>query len=56
MLIPEIEIDAEIDFNDITKKFVRLLKDFEPFRQEILNQYSIQKMFMMCGRIYKNHR
>lgn len=31
MLIPEIEIDAEIDFNDITKKFVRLLKDFEPF-------------------------
>ena len=31
MLISEIEIDAEIDFNDITKKFVRLLKDFEPF-------------------------
>src|SRR5690606_8334405 len=31
MLISEIEIDAELDFNDITKKFVRILNDFEPY-------------------------
>jgi single-stranded-DNA-specific exonuclease len=30
MLIPEIEIDAEIDFADITK-LTRILKQFEPF-------------------------
>lgn len=31
LLIPEISIDAEIDFADITPKFNRLLKQFEPF-------------------------
>lgn len=31
LLTPEISIDAEIDFNDITPKFHRLLKQFEPF-------------------------
>ncbi|MES2241083.1 MAG: single-stranded-DNA-specific exonuclease RecJ [Bacteroidota bacterium] len=31
MLIPEIEIDAEIDFSDITPKLTRILKQFEPF-------------------------
>jgi single-stranded-DNA-specific exonuclease len=31
LLIPEISIDAEIDFTDITPKFNRLLKEFEPF-------------------------
>jgi single-stranded-DNA-specific exonuclease len=31
MLIPEIEIDAEIDFNQITPKLIRILKQFEPF-------------------------
>lgn len=31
LLIPEIIIDAKIDFTDITPKFVRLLKQFEPF-------------------------
>lgn len=31
LLIPEIGIDAEIDFTDITPKFNRLLKQFEPF-------------------------
>ncbi len=31
MLKPEIEIDAEIDFNEITPKLTRLLKQFEPF-------------------------
>ncbi|MFP9100855.1 single-stranded-DNA-specific exonuclease RecJ [Flavobacterium sp. RHBU_24] len=31
LLIPEIKIDAEIDFADITPKFFRILKQFEPF-------------------------
>jgi single-stranded-DNA-specific exonuclease len=31
MLIPEIAIDAEINFNDITPKLIRILKQFEPF-------------------------
>ena len=31
MRTPEIEIDAEINFSDITPKLVRILKQFEPF-------------------------
>lgn len=31
MLIPEITIDAELNFNQITPKFFRILKQFEPF-------------------------
>jgi single-stranded-DNA-specific exonuclease len=31
MLIPEIEIDDEINFSDITPKFLRVLKQFAPF-------------------------
>ena len=31
MQTPEIEIDAEINFSDITPKLVRILKQFEPF-------------------------
>lgn len=31
MLIPEIEIDMELNFTDITPKFIRLLKQFAPF-------------------------
>ncbi len=30
-LVPEIAIDAEIDFEDITPKLTRILKQFEPF-------------------------
>lgn len=31
MLTPEIEVDAELDFSEITPKLMRLLKQFEPF-------------------------
>lgn len=31
MLTPEIEVDAEIDFAEITPKLTRILKQFEPF-------------------------
>lgn len=30
-LIPQVEIDAELNFIDITSKFFRILKQFEPF-------------------------
>jgi len=30
-LMPEILVDAEIDLSDITPKFIRILKQFEPF-------------------------
>jgi len=30
-LIPEISVDAEIDFENITPKLIRILKQFEPF-------------------------
>jgi single-stranded-DNA-specific exonuclease len=31
LLIPEIMIDAELDFADITPRFTRIIKQFEPF-------------------------
>ncbi len=31
LLIPEVSVDAEMNFNDITPKFFRILKQFEPF-------------------------
>jgi single-stranded-DNA-specific exonuclease len=31
LLLPEIDIDAEINFADITPKLTRILKQFEPF-------------------------
>jgi len=37
MLIPQIEIDAELNFRDITPKLFRLLKQFEPFGPENMN-------------------
>lgn len=34
LLIPEVVIDCELDFNEITPKFHRILKQFEPFGPE----------------------
>ncbi len=31
MMVPEIEIDDELNFSDITPKFIRVLKQFAPF-------------------------
>lgn len=36
-LIPQIEIDAELNLKDITDKFFRILKQFEPFGPENMN-------------------
>jgi single-stranded-DNA-specific exonuclease len=37
MMIPQVEIDAELNFKDITPKLFRLLKQFEPFGPENMN-------------------
>ena len=34
LLIPEISVDFELDFSDIDEKFMRILKQFEPFGPE----------------------
>ncbi|MBF0694626.1 MAG: single-stranded-DNA-specific exonuclease RecJ [Flavobacterium sp.] len=34
LLVPEVKVDCEIDFRDITPRFHRLLKEFEPFGPE----------------------
>jgi single-stranded-DNA-specific exonuclease len=36
-MIPQIEIDTELNFKDITPKFFRILRQFEPFGPENLN-------------------
>jgi single-stranded-DNA-specific exonuclease len=37
MLVPQIEIDAELNLKDISPKFYRILKQFEPFGPENMN-------------------
>lgn len=37
MLIPQIEIDTELNFRDITPKLFRILKQFEPYGPENMN-------------------
>jgi single-stranded-DNA-specific exonuclease len=43
MLVPEIAIDAAIELSDITPKFFRILKQFEPFGPENLPPIFITK-------------
>ncbi len=50
MLIPEIEIDAELELNEITPKFFRILKQFEPFGPE-----NMSPVFITKGLVDKGH-
>jgi len=43
LLTPEITIDATIDFSDITDKFFRILKQFEPFGPENMTPLFLTK-------------
>jgi single-stranded-DNA-specific exonuclease len=43
MLIPEISIDAEINFSDITPKLMRILQQFEPFGPQNMTPIFITK-------------
>ena len=49
MLIPEISIDAEINFSDITPKLMRILQQFEPFGPENMTPVFLTKKVKDTG-------
>ena len=49
MLTPEIAIDAEINFTDITPKLTRLLKQFEPFGPQNMTPIFLSKKVKDTG-------
>lgn len=49
MLTPEIAIDAEIDFADITPKLIRILKQFEPFGPQNMTPIFLTKNIKDTG-------
>ncbi|MCC9042402.1 single-stranded-DNA-specific exonuclease RecJ [Myroides sp. M-43] len=48
-LIPEIEIDAKLNFSDITDQFIRILKQFEPFGPNNPNPLFLSKSVFDTG-------
>ena len=51
MLIPEISIDAELKLSDITPKFFRILKQFEPFGPGNMSPVFMSKNLMDKGYV-----
>jgi single-stranded-DNA-specific exonuclease len=49
MRTPEISIDAAIDFSDITPKFFRILKQFEPFGPQNMTPVFLSKNLIDTG-------
>lgn len=49
LLIPEIAIDAEINFSDINPKFVRILDQFEPFGPQNMHPIFLTKNVIDTG-------
>lgn len=49
LLIPEISIDAELDFSDINPKFVRILEQFEPFGPQNMHPIFLTKNVIDTG-------
>jgi single-stranded-DNA-specific exonuclease len=49
LLIPEITIDAEIDFSELSPKFIRILKQFEPFGPQNRTPVFISKTLKDSG-------
>ncbi len=49
LLTPEISIDAEINFTDITPKLMRILKQFEPFGPENMTPVFLTKAVKDTG-------
>jgi len=49
LLIPEITIDAEIDFSELSPKFIRILKQFEPFGPQNRTPVFISKALKDTG-------
>jgi single-stranded-DNA-specific exonuclease len=48
-LSPEIRVDAEINFSDINPKFIRILKQFEPFGPENMTPVFLTKNVVDSG-------
>lgn len=57
MLIPEEEVDIEINFSEITPKFYKVLKQFEPFGPENMNPvFMARNVFAKYAKVVgKNH-
>jgi single-stranded-DNA-specific exonuclease len=53
MLIPEISIDAEINFSDITPKLMRILQQFEPFGPQNMTPIFLSKNVKDTGYAQK---
>jgi len=49
LLVPEIRIDAEINFSDIDDKLIRILKQFEPFGPENMTPVFIARNLTDSG-------
>lgn len=49
LLIPEISVDFELDFSDIDEKFMRILKQFEPFGPENMTPVFMSKNVVDSG-------
>ncbi|WMI66757.1 single-stranded-DNA-specific exonuclease RecJ [Aestuariibaculum sp. YM273] len=49
LLVPEIKIDAQININDITPKFYRILKQFAPFGPSNMTPVFMTKNLMDTG-------
>ena len=49
MLTPEISVDAEINFSDITPKLTRILKQFEPFGPQNMTPIFLSKNIKDTG-------
>ena len=49
LLIPEISVDLEMNFSDLDEKFMRILKQFEPFGPENMTPVFISKNVIDSG-------
>jgi single-stranded-DNA-specific exonuclease len=56
ILIPEIKIDAELDINAIDKRFVKILKHFEPFGPNNMTPIFVTYNLQVVGepRVFNN--
>ena len=49
LLIPEISVDLEMNFSDLDEKFMRILKQFEPFGPENMTPVFLSKSVIDSG-------
>jgi single-stranded-DNA-specific exonuclease len=50
-LLPSVEIDAEIQFSDITPKFLRILKQFQPFGPQNMTPVFLTRSVLDTGKM-----